>query len=290
MRLAFVFSAYMLFALPVFADEPKSASVADLIAGLRDDDAAKRDACEAELFARWDAAHEEMERAEKSEKDAEARARLRQILERGPAAAWVDTVAKAMEASKKDGRPVLAIRGDGAKEKPDTLEGRMCRAMLDEPEVVEALRGFRVVWIAEAGLPGTPDANVKAGHQVEGYGAVEFYAASPKLGLCHYVRGWWDGRRFARELTRAKAFAKAADREELKKLREGAFAELKKEFDASGCANARRHLHPWHCGAEGCTLRRLGICYQQGDGILGAEVAKELPAKLAGGESAKLPF
>jgi hypothetical protein len=72
--------------------------------------------------------------------------------------------------------------------------------------------------------------------------------------------------------------------------RAAAFEELRTARAASTCLNVRRHLHPWRCGAEGCTLARLGLCYVQGDGLVGADVTKGLPAPLAGGESAALPF
>lgn len=274
-----------LLALSVSAGE----TVPALIAGLRDEDPARRDACSEELSRRWDQAHAELERAAAAEKDAEAKAKIESILKRGPAAEWRESLKEALEASAKDGRPVLAIRGDGALDRATTLEGLTCRAMLKSDEATEALRWYRIVWIAEDGVPGTPTKYEGPSPQ-EGHGGVEFYVVHPKLGVCHYLRGQWKNERFAAELSRGRELARAADLESLRKARAEAFEALRQARAASTCLNVRRHMHPWRCGAEGCTLGRLGLCYVQGDTVVGKDVAKGLPEPMAGGENAALPF
>jgi hypothetical protein len=275
-----------LLSLPLFADE----SVADLIAGLRHDDASRRDACEEALGKRWDEAKAGLEAARDAEKDAEARARIERILARGPEALWVETVAAAFEKAETTGRPVLVIRGDGPREKQDTMEGRHFRHAFETPECAEALRGMIAVWQAEKGVPGATDAIMKSGLMAEGWGGIEMYVATPKKGICHYLRGWWSKERLAGELARGKEFAATPDRPSLDKARASAFEALKQAFEESGCANARRHLHPWNCNGEGCVIRRLGLCYVQGDTMIGDDLRHGLPDPMAGGMDAKLPF
>jgi hypothetical protein len=275
------------------AEDLSKSAVDDLIAGLRDDDPARRAACEAELEKRGEEIEAEVKAAIEKETDAEARARLTALHPRLFRAVWLESLDGALARCRKDSRPLLIVRGDGPRGTPataETVEGRYCREVLESEVVQEATRGYLAVWVEEKGVPGTPNASVKGVHQVEGYGGVEFWVVHPKLGLAHYLRGWWKAERFAAELERARTYAAAASMDLLRKLRSEAFEKLKTAFGESGCANADKHPEAWHCGGEGCVLRRLGLCYVQGDGALGHDFGKGLPDRRVGGAGSKLPF
>lgn len=271
----------------VFADGPES--IADLIDGLRAEDAARRDACEGALDGRWEEAKEAMETALAVEKDAEARARLRRLLEHGGPAVWEETVEAGLRRAAKLGWPCLVVRGDGPLAEGATVEGLNLRAELKAPETVKALRGYVAVWVPSNGVPGI-DARkeLERPYAPEGHGGIELYVVHPKRGVCHYLRGWWKAERLAAELERGREFSRIEGPEELRRARAAAVEDLKKQPGAESCEKVRRHLRPWNCSATECTLKRLALCYRQGDGILGADVGQKLPAPMAGGEGADL--
>lgn len=271
----------------VFAGDPEP--VADLIDGLRAEDAARRDACEAELDRRWEEAKEAMEGALAAEKDAEGRARLKRLLEHGGPTVWEETVEAGLKRAAKLGWPLLVVRGDGPLAEGATVEGLNLRAELKAPETVRALRGYVAVWAPSSGVPGI-DARkeMERPYAPEGHGGIELYVVHPKRGVCHYLRGWWKAERLAAELERGREFARIEGPEDLRRARAAALQDLRQRPGADSCDNVRRHLHPWNCSAPGCTLKRLALCYRQGDGILGADVSQKLPEPLAGGEGADL--
>lgn len=275
-------------ALPAAADEP--ASFDDLVAALRDDDPARRDAAEAEIERRGEAVRGDVERALAAEKDPEARTRLARVLPRLLKLAWEETLEAGRARAEKDGRLLLVVRGDGPRGTPATLEGKRLREALEDTAVQDALHGFAGVWIAEDALAGNPVNSDAVARAPEGHGATEVYVLHPVRGLVHYLRGWWQAERLAAELRRARDFAAAETLDAVRTLRAAAFEELVAAFRESGCANARRHLMPWRCAAEGCVLRRLGLCYRQGDALLGGTLKDGLPGAIEGGEGAALPF
>ncbi|MCC6741205.1 MAG: hypothetical protein IT452_19345 [Planctomycetia bacterium] len=271
----------------VFAGDPEP--VADLIDGLRAEDAARREACEEELDRRWEEAKAAMEAALPGEKDAEARARLKRLLEHGGPTVWEETVEAGLKRAGKLGWPCLVVRGDGPLAEGATVEGLNLRAELKAPDTVRALRGYVAVWVSSKDVPGI-DARkeLERPYAPEGHGGIELYVVHPKRGVCHYLRGWWKAERLAAELERGREFARIEGAEELRRARAAALEELKQRPGADSCENVRRHLHPWNCSATECTLKRLALCYRQGDGILGADVGQTLPDPMAGGLDANL--
>lgn len=278
-----------LLALLAAAGDPAPEPVSALLEGLRSEDAARRDACETELDRRWEEAKDAMTAALATEKDAEARARLERILGHGGPTVWAETVEAGLKQAAKLDWPCLVVRGDGPRGEPATVEGRLLREALATPGAVRALRGYVAVWVAEKDVAGLADGKQKeVPYAPEGHGGIEMYVVHAKRGICHYLRGWWKTERLSAELELGREFARAADIEEVRRLRAAAVENLKRQPRADSCENVRRHLHPWNCSAEECTLKRLALCYRQGEGILGADVSEKLPARMAGGETANL--
>ncbi len=278
-----------LLSLLAAAGDPAPEPVSALLEGLRSEDAARREACETELDRRWVEARDAMTAALAAEKDAEARARLERILGHGGPTIWADTTEEGLKQAAKLDWPCLVVRGDGTREEPATVEGVRLREALAAPGTVRSLRGYVAVWVAAKDVPGLENGKTKElAYTAEGHGGIEMYVVHPKRGICHYVRGWWKAERLSAELERGREFAKAADLKELRGLRAAAVEDLKKLPGADSCENVRRHLHPWNCSAEECTLKRLALCYRQGDALLGSELAQKLPDPIAGGESSDL--
>ncbi|MEK7469814.1 MAG: hypothetical protein AAB074_20790 [Planctomycetota bacterium] len=118
MRFTALVLAFVVAALPSFADPPSERDVRNWIALLSDDDSEKRDEAQRRIEALDVVWKKTLQDALAATTDAEAQARLTQVLEKIGRPQWTTDIAAAVAKARAEKKPLLVIATPGA---PDSF-------------------------------------------------------------------------------------------------------------------------------------------------------------------------